>query len=120
MVALPPETPFTLQAKLAPGLPISRTENCWVEFTRRTAPGGLIAIGPTTRKAVGEAAEPRGAVTAMGPLVAPAGTAVRRRLGAAAVTGAGGPLKATAVWPAGGLKPLPESSTVAATAAPVG
>src|SRR2546425_12981898 len=71
MVALPPETPFTLQAKLAPGLPISSTENCRVEFTRRTAPGGLIAIGPITRKAVGEVAEPRGAVTVMGPLVSP-------------------------------------------------
>jgi len=45
----------------------------------------------------------------MGPLVAPAGTAVRRRLGAAAVTVAGVPLKATAFWPAVALKPLPRS-----------
>ena len=108
MVALPPETPFTLQAKLAPGLPISSTENCRVEFTRRTAPGGLIAIGPITRKAVGEVAEPRGAVTVMAPLVAPAGTEVWRRLGVAAVTVASVPLKATAFWPAVALKPLPK------------
>ena len=114
-VELPPAIPFTLHEKLMPGFPLSVAANCRVVVIRTTSPGGSRLRTPMTLNDVGELPAPRGVVTRMSPVVAPAGTFVTRRFGAAAVTRAAVPLKVTVFWLAVAENPLPKIWTTVST-----
>jgi hypothetical protein len=73
-------------------------------------------VGVTvTVKAILLVAEPAGAVTAIGPEVAPEGTVTTSWVGAAEVTVAVVPLKVTVFALGVSLNPIPEIVTVAST-----
>ena len=72
-----------------------------------------MATSPSTRKTRLDVAEPAGAVTVIGPVVAPAGTIATSRFGAAAVIVVGRPLKTSEFCAIVAPKPLPNTWTVA-------
>src|SRR4051794_34522356 len=85
----PPGIPFTVQRTLLVGQPARVALNCCVRFGSTNATAGVTASGPvtlTTVNGLGEVALPSGAVNVMEPVVAPTGTEVTKRFGAASVT----------------------------------
>src|SRR2546422_11481783 len=110
--------PFTVHRTLLVGDPASVALNCCVRLGSTSATAGVTASGPVTAMTVnglGEVALPSGAVRVIEPVVAPAGTDVTSRLGAASVTVADVPLKATAFCDGVALNPFPKIVTVAPT-----
>src|SRR5688572_24745161 len=108
--------PLTVQVTLLVADPLSVAANCWVRPGSTSALAGVTASGPVTLmtvNALGEVALPRGAVSVMDPVVAPLGTVVTSRFGAASVTVADVPLKATAFCDGVELNPFPKIATVA-------
>jgi len=75
-----------------------------------------IPLTPVTVKGLLLLADPAGAVTAIVPVVAPAGTVTTSCVAVAALTVAAVPLNVTVFWPAVGLKPVPEIVTILPTA----
>src|SRR5574337_1960487 len=69
------------------------------------------ALHPPTVKGVVLVADPAGAVTLIGPVVAPAGTVVTICVAVAETTEAATPLKVTVFWLAVALNPVPEIVT---------
>ena len=76
--------------------------------------GAPEAPAPTV-KAPALAAEPAGAVTEIGPVVAPEGTVATMSVDVLEVTDAGVPLKRTVFWVGVALNPVPRIRTVAPT-----
>src|SRR5712692_8229930 len=104
-VGLPPVMSFTVHSTDAGELPTSDAVNCCVRRAKIVNVAGFTARAPGTRKATADVAEPSGLVTVIGPVMAPAGTEVTMRFGAAALTSARTPLKETMSWAVLGLNP---------------
>jgi hypothetical protein len=80
----------------------------------------VIVGAPWTVNGWALAADPFGFVTVMGPVVAPAGTVATICVEVAEVTDPATPLKASVVWLAVGLKPVPVIVTVVPSGPRVG
>src|SRR5206468_8517293 len=111
IVASPPVTPLTAQVTAVVGTPPSVAWNWIAPFCQTAAVAGVTARALPTVKIDGDVAVFAPTVTVIDPVVAPVGTEVSRRFGAATVTVASVPLKRTVLPPGVSLKPFPKICT---------
>src|SRR5881296_1544460 len=111
----PPVTALTVQVTAVVGTPPSVAWNWIAPFCHTAAVAGVTARTLPTVKTDGDVAVFAPTVTVIDPVVAPIGTEVRRRFGAASVTVASVPLKRTSLLLGVALKPLPKICTAVPT-----